>query len=235
MPAKKRRRSHEPRPLLAVPPLLLQSRLARQGCALILALLSFACSKTVQRLGPPPPAAVETQLTVSADRAAAAIRGALGAGRVSASSATPFALERFRLYVVSDTHAPVPNDFQMRAAAESNPPLARYASLPAERRRNDLFLYEPTGDYYWTSDYAWKGRPVKFRCAFLVHLEAAGEGHSTVEVIQYQPTVWMGDRFGFSAHAVLPGFYNDLRPVAPTTRDSDALLGVIRGAASANP
>jgi len=80
------------------------------------------------------------------------------------------------------------------------------------------------------SEYFYKGQPAKFRCSFLIHLEPAGNSSTKVEVFEYQPTIWAGEYFGFSAHAVLPTTLHDIRPVQPTTTDRKALLTRIQNA-----
>jgi hypothetical protein len=115
--------------------------------------------------------------------------------------------------------------------------------IAPEQRTHDFYLYEPTADYYWSSEYLYKGHPAKFRCAFLIHLEPADAGGSAtdssaktadakvaatkVEIVEAQPMVWAGEYLGFSAHAVLPTMLHDSRPVEETTSEREALLEVI--------
>lgn len=102
----------------------------------------------------------------------------------------------------------------------------RYVAIPVNLRANDLFLFEPTGDEYWPSEYRYRGQPAKFRCGFFIHIEPAGSA-STLEIFEYQPQIWVGERFGFSAHAVLPAIFRDLRFVEPTTIDRLELLSLV--------
>src|SRR5207253_699271 len=96
----------------------------------------------------------------------------------------------------------------------------------------DLYLAEVTGDYYWLSEYRYRGQPAKFRCAFIVHLEPAAKTRARVQVIEYLPELWVGKVFGFSAHGgPIPGFYYDIRFVAPTASDRAAILKAIQAAA----
>jgi hypothetical protein len=112
----------------------------------------------------------------------------------------------------------------------------QYVRIPRQLRTNDVYLYEPTGDYYWESEYFYKGRPANFRCSFLIHLEPAGESRTKVEIFEYQPTLWAGEYLGLSAHAVLPTRLHDIRPAEPTTGDRQALLTIIQSSArSQNP
>jgi len=75
---------------------------------------------------------------------------------------------------------------------------------PAANRANDFYFHEPSGDVFWDSEYFYESAPAKFRCSFLIHLEPVDRSHTTVEIFEYQPYVWAGEYFGFSAHAILP-------------------------------
>ena len=108
----------------------------------------------------------------------------------------------------------------------------RYARIPAELRNRDLYLYEPSGDYFWESEYFYEGQPAKFRCSFLIHVEPAGDSGTKVEIFEYQPTIWVGEYFGMSAHAVLPTKLHDIRPAQPTTMDRKEVLQMIQEAAA---
>jgi hypothetical protein len=111
----------------------------------------------------------------------------------------------------------------------------RYVRIPAERRTRDAYLYEPSGDYFWESEYFYKGQPAKFRCSFLIHFEPADDSHTRVEIFEYQPTIWVGEYFGMSAHAILPTMLYDIRPAQPTTMDRKEVLQIIEGAAARRP
>lgn len=102
-----------------------------------------------------------------------------------------------------------------------------YLRIPPAKRGRDFYFYEPSGDYYWESEYFYKNGPAKFHCAFLIHLESTDASHTTVEIFEYQPYIWAGEYFGFSAHAILPTRLHDIRPVEPTTSDRRALLAVL--------
>jgi hypothetical protein len=105
--------------------------------------------------------------------------------------------------------------------------IPRYVAIPASLRKDDLYLYEPTGDEYWPSEYFYRGRPAKFRCSFFTHIEPAGDTATRVEIFEYQPEIWVGERFGLLAHAVLPGMFHDIRSVEPTTTDRLEVLSLI--------
>ena len=107
-----------------------------------------------------------------------------------------------------------------------------YLRIPPANRSRDFYFHEPNGDYYWDSEYFYKNSPAKFHCSFLIHLETADTSHTSVEIFEYQPYIWAGEYFGFSAHAILPTRLHDIRPVEPTTSDRRALLAIIEGRAS---
>src|SRR5262249_16322211 len=100
--------------------------------------------------------------------------------------------------------------------------------IDPSRRRSDFYLYEPTGDYYWSSEYYYNETPAKFRCGFILHLEPEGNAHTKVEIFEYQPRVWAGEKLGWGAHG--PGFFHDIKEVEPTTADRVELLNIIKGA-----
>lgn len=122
----------------------------------------------------------------------------------------------------------------------------RYTRIPAEERSRDFYLYEPTGDYYWPSEYFYKGQPAPFRCAFLIHLEPAGErsavpgsvslpiggpAMTTFEIFEYQPIIWVGEYLGLTAHSIGPAMLHDIRPVEETTADRQAVVAMLQTAA----
>jgi hypothetical protein len=112
----------------------------------------------------------------------------------------------------------------------------RYVRIPAELRKSDLYLYEVSGDYFWESpEYFYNGQPAKFRCSFLIHFEPAGDSGTKVEVFEYQPMIWVGEYFGFSAHSILPTTLHDIRPAQPTTADRKEVLLMIEDAATLTP
>ena len=104
----------------------------------------------------------------------------------------------------------------------------RYVHIPAELRKSDLYLYEPTGDYFWQSEYFYKGRATKFRCSFLIHLEPAKDSGTRVEIFEYQPMIWVGEYLGLSAHGILPSMLHDIRQAQPTTIDRKQVLKMIQ-------
>jgi hypothetical protein len=110
----------------------------------------------------------------------------------------------------------------------------RYVHLPPELRIRDFYLYEPSGDYYWNSEYFYNGQSARFRCSFLIHVEASEDASTKVEIFEYQPTIWVGEYLGLSAHALLPAMLHDIRSVGATTTDRKELLAIIQKAQSPN-
>jgi hypothetical protein len=108
--------------------------------------------------------------------------------------------------------------------------VGRYVRIPSVLRSRDLYLYEPSGDFYWESEYFYKGQPAKFRCSFLIHLEAAKDSGTKVEIFEYQPTIWAGEYVGLSAHAIFPIMLHDIRPVQPTTTERNEILRMVQQA-----
>jgi hypothetical protein len=106
-----------------------------------------------------------------------------------------------------------------------------YISIPANLRQNDFYLYEPTGEKYWDSEYSYKNAPAKFRCAFIIHVEPVGESGTRVEIFEFQPEVWVGEKLAWSAHSVFPVLLHDIRSVQTTTGDRLEILKLIQDAA----
>jgi hypothetical protein len=137
-------------------------------------------------------------------------------------------LDHFYLYPYG--HPLFPDDYQIQHWSKTDPYLRPYAAIPPDRRQHDFYLYEPTGDYYWFSDYYYRDAPAQFRCAFIIHLEPAAEHGTKIAVFEYLPTIWVGERFGFSAHGLGPALLHDIRFVQSTSRDRIQLLDQIRAA-----
>ncbi len=137
----------------------------------------------------------------------------------------PTNLRRFSVARPGDDY--FPRDDQIAANRQA---LARYLTLPAAAKREDLFLYDfsdaDDGRSYWLSEYYVGGRQVPFRCNFLIHLEPAGPTATAIEIFELSPRVWVGKKFSFEAHG--PGRYLDVRDVAPTTADRLELLQWVR-------
>lgn len=171
---------------------------------------------------------VEATVPRSPEAVAAALPSAFGpAARTTTADDGP-PLGALRLYGIADPV--VPEEGQMRQRVEGNAALRRYLGLPTPARKADFYLYEPTGDRYWHSEYHAGGAPVEFRCAFVIHVAPEGDGRTRVEVIEYLPMVRAGRKLGVSGHAPLPGLMADQRWVEPTTSDREAVLAAIDAA-----
>jgi hypothetical protein len=135
--------------------------------------------------------------------------------------------ERFAKFMLVKPGEPLfPDDFQLQAHARQDSALGSYAALPSGQRGHDLYLYEPTGDYYWQSEYYCNGEPAKFRCNFLIHLEPAADERTKVEILEFLPRIWVGRHFSLGHSG--PGFYYDIRTVEPTVSDRVELLAIIQ-------
>jgi hypothetical protein len=140
---------------------------------------------------------------------------------------------RFFLFRRDDPQHPLfPKDEEIFLDRGVDSFVERYTRIPSALRTRDLYLYEPSGDYYWDSEYFYNRQPAKFRCSFLIHLEPAGESSTKVEVFEYQPEIWVGEYLGLSAHAVLPATLHDIRSVEESTADREAVLAMIQNAKS---
>jgi hypothetical protein len=104
----------------------------------------------------------------------------------------------------------------------------RYVAIAPELRRNDFYLHDVTGDEYWPSEYLYRGQPAKFRCSFFIHLEPASGSQTRLEVFEYQPEIWVGEKFAMSAHAILPTMLHDIRFSEATTADRVEVVTIIR-------
>jgi hypothetical protein len=73
------------------------------------------------------------------------------------------------------------------------------------------------------------------RCSFLIHIAPAEDSHASVEIFEYQPTIWVGEYLGFSAHAILLAMLHDIRPAQATTTDRKEVLQMIEQAVVSLP
>jgi len=189
--------------------------------------------KKVERRAGPMPEVVQT--TVSRDlpfvtkTIQASFNGQTDLPRGTHKLASEETFSRFYLFPSTD---PIfPDDFQIQHLAAVDPDLRRYAALSSEERKSDFYLYEPTGDYYWPSDYYYNDVPAKFHCAFIIHLASDTDASTRVAVFEYSPTIWVGERIGFSAHGFGPASFHDIRFVQSTLTDRTILLNKIMKAA----
>jgi hypothetical protein len=125
-----------------------------------------------------------------------------------------------------------PSDEEIHLDRGADAFVEQYVSIPPQLRVQDFYLYEPIGDYYWESEYFYNGRPAQFRSSFLIHVEPAGNSSTRVEIFEYQPTIWVGEYLGMSAHAILPTMLHDIRFVESTTADRKNLLALIQATAT---
>jgi hypothetical protein len=192
----------------------------------LLACFGLACPmRSAERGGTPPLPHVETRLPVGPAEAHRRIdcriaqeleRSPTLAGLAAATAENPL----------------FPDLVQLRLHTAGNPGLANYVELPAEDRRWDFYFNDPLYRY-WLSEYKVKGKPVKFRSEFLLHLGADGGG-TRAEAIEYLPQVWLGNTFKVLGHHG-PGTYRDIRFVGPTDRDRSELLRNVEAAVAGGP
>lgn len=142
--------------------------------------------------------------------------------------------DRLHLFEAVPAQAPpelqqvqAPGDHVLAHQAELDPALQRYLSLDRRQRERDLYLYQPTGPHYWPSEYQLHDRPLPFSTDFIVHLQPVDSGHTRIEVIELMPRVQLGEKWAFARHGVGIGRVEDVRAVAPTTRDRLELLARI--------
>ena len=186
--------------------------------------------KKIERRAPAEPFIVQTAVPEDVESVASKVRNIFNDETDLERGTHKLAREVFlgRFYLYPRSHPIFPDSFQIQHWARQDPYLRPYAELPPDKVAHDFYLWEPTGDEYWTSDYYYNGVPAKFRCAFFIHLEPGPRGGTTIAVFEYLPTIWVGERIGFSAHAIGPGRLYDIRPVQSTNRDRFRLLEMIR-------
>jgi hypothetical protein len=121
-----------------------------------------------------------------------------------------------------------PDDEQIKLHVTGNTALAKFASQLPFVRADAFYLYEPSGNVYWPSEYLHDGKPAEFRSAFIVHFRRESEAATNVEVIEYLPVIKIGRRFKVGHNG--PGFYADIREVEPTALDRQRLLAALTSA-----
>lgn len=200
--------------------------------------------KTIEKHGPTPPPPVSATLASGVDAVDRAIHETFndwadlladlklpaGAQR-SYQSRFPRGSQwdRFFLFRNDGPQLSVfPDDDQIRLTAGANLSILRYLEIVPAGRSRDLYLDEPSAEQWWNSEYVVDGEPAKFRCAFLIHLEPADNAGTRLEIYEYHPTLWAGERLGFSPHALpVPVWLHDIRFVDATTRDREEVLRLI--------
>ncbi len=182
----------------------------------------------------PDPSPVSAVVPQSPTAVAEAIERAFRGGVIlfeGGGSIDPVTSRFLRFHAAAFDDPLFPDDFQLKARSTQDAELRTYAALPASARRLDFYLSEPTGDYYWPSEYSYRAQPAQFRASFIVHLEPQQPAGTKIEVLEYGPTIWVGEKFGWSAHTgPVPGFFHDIRVVAPTTADRKEVLKKIQQA-----
>ena len=118
----------------------------------------------------------------------------------------------------------VPSPSVMNLGSEPNVALERYVKLEPSARPHDLQLW-PASDNWWLSEYHSKGVPLPFSTYFIIHLEAKGERATSIEVIEYFPSVWTHNAFRLHRHG--GGIGPITQRVGPTTRDRIDMLNFL--------
>lgn len=140
----------------------------------------------------------------------------------------PAKFSRFSLSEGGDEKFPA--DYQLAHYNEES--INRYLSIAPERRKLDFYLYDfsdaDNRESYWTSEYYLGDDPAPFRCNFIIHHEAEDTTRTKVEVYEFTPRVWVGDKFTVDRHG--PGRRLDIRTVAPTVSDRIQLLDLLKEA-----
>ena len=104
-----------------------------------------------------------------------------------------------------DSSNPLFQDIQERLkyhgfANESSEILA-YATMLESSKNNDFYLYEPTGDYYWNSEYYYQNKPAPFRTSFIIHFVSAGNNQTKIQIFELLPQIHVGEFIGFGGHS----------------------------------
>ncbi|NVD99243.1 hypothetical protein [Massilia sp. BJB1822] len=117
---------------------------------------------------------------------------------------------RYRLAVAYGAPLfPADADLMPQLGEAVNAGIAAWLRLPAARRAHDI-LIAPDADYFWQQD------GVEYAAQFIVHLEPRGTG-SALSVAQAHPTARYGRKFHLLGRTG-PGYYEDIRPIAPSSQ-----------------
>ncbi len=127
-----------------------------------------------------------------------------------------------------------PEDIQMQATISDNKAIADYLKLTPSDREQDLYVYNVSGDYWFTTDeYHCNGESAKFQSNFVIHLNQKNSNQTVVEIIQYLPSIWCGKEFDEQGrHGA--GWINNIKRVSPTIKESKDLLKIIATAVKNN-
>src|SRR5215471_8436436 len=191
-------------------------------------LLSQTNSKNVKRMDGTGVPKVSAIVPVTQDAVAALLAPAFG------KRSGPVKFGQFLLAPAGDPR--FPDDYQLKAFSKDNPPLKEYVALDASARKHDFYITPPyatnevsagSTDYYWESEYHYNDQPAKFRSKFIIHLEPQGDSKTRIDIIEFQPEIWVGRKFDVLGHGG-PGYYHDIRFVEPTTQDRIELLDYLK-------
>jgi hypothetical protein len=135
-----------------------------------------------------------------------------------------------RLY---DSSNPLFQDVQERLvyymSTNKSSEIRTYAAMPIALKSNDFYLYEPTGDCYWDSEYYYQDKPAPFITSFIIHLDSAGNNQTKIQIFELSPQIHIGEYIGFGGHSgPFPGKFWDIREVEPTVSDKIDVLSVIK-------
>ncbi|UTY56176.1 hypothetical protein [Massilia sp. erpn] len=133
---------------------------------------------------------------------------------------------RYRLAVAYGAPLfPADADLAPQPGEPANLDIAAWLRLPTARRAHDV-LITPDADYFWHQD------GTEYSAQFIVHLEQRGMG-SALSIAQAHPTALYGRKFHLLGRTG-PGYYQDIRPIAPSSQagaDLAAWLAVALGPA----
>lgn len=135
-----------------------------------------------------------------------------------------------RLYDSSD---PLFQDVQERLSyngfTDESSEILAYKAISSSSKSDGFYLYEPSGDYYWNSEYYYQNKPAPFRTGFIIHIESVTNNQTKIQIFELLPEIRVGNYIGFGGHSgLLPGKFWDIRQVEPTISDKIDLLNVIR-------
>jgi hypothetical protein len=195
--------------------------------------------KKIEKQGPAELSGVTAELPANPEAVSAAVRNTFNvwddlartnfAGTYKKKFPTGSKWRSFYLFTQGGTGLNVfPPDEEILLDRGEDSFVRRYVAIAPELRRNDFYLHEVTGDEFWPSEYMYRGQPAKFRCGFFIHLEPRSGSQTRVEVFEYQPMIWAGEKFGMSAHAILPTMLHDIRSAEATTADRVEVVTMIR-------
>lgn len=109
---------------------------------------------------------------------------------------------------------------------ERNPDMKSYLSIPLDKRKNDFYLSNFSNMAAWTSsEYFYKGVPAQFHTEFIIHIEPVNKDHTTVQVFEYQPMVYLKPPIGIIARQC---FFPVYRYVSPSRTEKAEILQIIQ-------